>query len=65
MIVARAELVWNTIDTALSGKIVLTAGGGYPRFMKLDEHGQWRSMMGLPKTAPKFWADVPRPPKSE
>jgi hypothetical protein len=59
--VARETIVWRTVETAPVGKIVLTAGGGYPRFMRLDEHGQWRSMTGRPKPAPMAWAKIPTP----
>lgn len=58
---ARETIIWNSVDTAPIGKIVLAAGGAYPRFMRLDADGQWRSLMGLPKNAPKAWAKIPTP----
>ncbi|MBG1233003.1 hypothetical protein [Aestuariivirga litoralis] len=47
------------IQTAPVGKVCLAWGAGGWRFMKKDDMGQWRSMLGLPKAAPRWWAEAP------
>ncbi len=50
----------DDIDAAPLNKVLMAWGNGGWRFMKRDEVGQWRSIRGLPKPAPKMWSLCPK-----
>ena len=57
----KIELLFrDDVQEAPRGKIVVCWGNGGWRFMRCDDVGQWRSIMGLPKRAPKMWAELPK-----
>jgi len=49
----------SDVENAPKQKFLAAWGNGGWRFMKRDAVGQWRSVMGLPKPAPKMWAELP------
>ena len=54
---------WRPIATAPVNQTVTVWGQGGIRFMRLDDIGQWRNMLGAPKDAPTHWMPLPEPPK--
>jgi len=47
------------VDSAPLHKTLIGWGGGGWRFMKRDDVGNWRNMLGAVKAAPKKWAAIP------
>jgi hypothetical protein len=58
-----AEQGWRDPKEAPSGqKLIVWAPNGATAFQTLDALGQWRNMMGRPKSPPKYWMMPPAPP---
>lgn len=57
-----AEQGWKDAATAPVETTVIGWINGQPRFMRKDALGQWRNMMGRPKSSPKYWMMPPAPP---
>jgi hypothetical protein len=53
---------WREATSVPVNTTVITYGQSGMRFMRKDEVGQWRSMMGHPKQAPTHWRQTPAIP---
>lgn len=49
----------DNVDLAPAEQFLMCWGGGGWRFMRKDSVGQWRSIIGRPKPAPKLWGYPP------
>lgn len=47
------------VEDAPKGVVLMVWGGGGWRFMTRDQVGQWRSILGRAKPAPRLWAYPP------
>lgn len=46
---------WLPCACAPKNQALLVWGSGSYRFMKQDDAGQWRNMMGTPRSMPRYW----------